>query len=679
MLVAARAYLIVLVGCSAPPMHAPADAREQPDAGDAVGPFDAGSGGSPIDAMLCPPSSVLQEPELCRPWAGVVIAVARAPVTSFAIDGVTGAVPIFGRILAVDTQLLDDGPHELTLSPAGSAQFLVSNGTVSEPGFSGRLVDVTDATGIAADEPFSSTIYPAGAIAVDFDSDGLLDVVSWRSDTLTAWRQTAPLTFVPYGPALSMRVHAVGAGDLDGDGRPEVVAVGDRAHLLAVVPGRVGLVDVGVIPTETGHDYRSVTLTDLDADGLLDIAVGDFAPGGRSLVLRNEAALRFADVTDELGLALPDGRTYGITVDEPAGDGALEVWAYEDGGREPFTTRFRFVPGPDLPIVESTTTYGLFAPMGSVWFDVDGDERLELWLAGDFFSPIYTPPAYERSVAPFLGADAILGAATGTPVSAWSMALVDFDLDGRPDVFRVNDPSVEDSEHTDGRHTLWWRAPDGKLQDVSALAGLGGVQPCRAVYPADLDGDGDADLLVGCAAGLRVLRNDLTGPAPARRIALHGTSSNADGVNARVRGPGGELRLVRGGGQPFAGGVVQEILAAPTGVITVSWPSGVVQTVAVGAGPVVDVVEPEVVRVTPRRVSAGSAVSVVVDPEAFGAPPGSDVAVSVSAGAWSQPLMPWPDGRWRGALVAPAAPATVVLSVQIDGVAVGVRPRIFVR
>ncbi len=677
MVVGARVWLLAVLGCSGPPALAPGDGGGSDGAARSDGGIPVTSDGA-IDGPSCAPFTALESPDVCRPWAGVVIGASATPLMATAIDGVV-LPEALGHDFIIDTRLLSDGPHELTLTPGGTAQFIVENGPPVAPPFTGQFVDVTVASGILATESFPVRANPVGAIAVDLDGTGGVDVVAWRYSRLRAWRQTTTLAFVPFGPALDIVVQAAGSGDLDGDGRPEIVAAGDRLHIFAAGPGSTALRAVGTFPTGGGHDYRSVTFADIDADGLLDLAIGDFSPTGRSLVLRNEGNLVFRDITDALGLAIPGGKTYSLAMDAPTGDGALEVWAYEDGGREPFTARFRFVPGVDLPVVESQWTYPFIQPMGSAWFDVDRDGALELWLAGDNSSPIYAAPTYDHSVTAHLGAEAILGAVTNRTVSAWAMALVDFDLDGQADFYRTNDPSDPAGEPGDARDTLWWRAPSGRFIDVAELVALGGVQNCRGVFPADLDADGDVDLLVGCAPGLRVLRNDLVDPAPARRVVLRGTSSNVDGVNARITGPGGELRLVRGGGQPFAGGVVQEVLAANTGTITVAWPSGVVQTVAVGAGRVINVVEPEVVRVMPRRTGSGSSVSVEVDPEAFGAPPGSDVEITVSAGVWSQAPAPGADARWRGELTTPPAPATVVVSVVIDGVAVGVRPRIFVR
>jgi hypothetical protein len=161
---------------------------------------------------------------------------------------------------------------------------------------------------------------------------------------------------------------------------------------------------------------------------------------------------------------------------------------------------------------------------------------------------------------------------------------------------------------------------------------------------------------------------------------LHGTVSNPDGTNALVTLSSGEKRITRGGGQPFAGGVVRESVRGVGESVIVSWPSGLEQSASFSAEPVQHIDEPQFCRVWPRHVVAGAAdpVEVEVDPAAAGAP-GSPVEVTASAGAWSVPMTLEGDGVWRGELLPPAEPGTLVLTIRIGETMYAVRPRIFVR
>lgn len=80
--------------------------------------------------------------------------------------------------------------------------------------------------------------------------------------------------------------------------------------------------------------------------------------------------------------------------------------------------------------------------------DGDGDGELDLWIAGDVTSPAMLSPSFGESVAPSLRVDAFVDS-SGDPVSAWSMAVLYADLDGRPDVLsttlRIHAPVAVDA------------------------------------------------------------------------------------------------------------------------------------------------------------------------------------------------------------------------------------------
>ena len=318
--------------------------------------------------------------------------------------------------------------------------------------------------------------------------------------------------------------------------------------------------------------------------------------------------------------------------------------------------------------------------MGSALLDADGDGTLDLWVSGDTASPLWTGPQILESAAPYVGLDAHLDE-QGHPIQAWSKVLFDADLDGRPDILTVHQNSHDLSTNDlPARNTLFWQRSPGHFADVATSAGLDALPGCQSAQGADIDGDGDTDLLLGCPGNVHLLRNDLVDPTPGRTVVPHGTISNPDGVHAILTAPGGEKRVSRGGGQPFAGGLSRESLRAPSGKLTVRWPSGIEQLVDVGSSPVLEVTEPRAYTVTPRRIDAQSPgpVAVEVDPAAFGSA-AAPVTVNAGAAVWSKPLAKEADGRWRGTLSPPPAPATVVLQITIGATVLRTRPRIYVR
>ncbi|MEO7326974.1 MAG: VCBS repeat-containing protein, partial [Minicystis sp.] len=339
--------------------------------------------------------------------------------------------------------------------------------------------------------------------------------------------------------------------------------------------------------------------------------------------------------------------------------------------------------GPDLPVPNDFKQkhLGGISPMGSAWIDADGDGQLDHWLAAHVSSPLWKAPDFQETIAPYVGVDSFIDD-KGIPYAAWAMVVMDADLDGKADVFVTHDPLVSDANETleDSRHAIFRQEAPGLMRDVGELAGFGPGSPCRGAFGSDIDNDGDTDLLVGCRGSVRAVRNDLITPGVGRSIILHGKVSNADGVHAFVTTPSGEKRVFTGSGQPFAGGLQRQSVRAPSGELTVLWPSGIVQKVDAGSAPVLHITEPAVFKVFPRRVAVGGnqTVNVEVDPAALEMP-GASVVVSVTEAAWGKPLAKEADGIWRGTLIPPAAVSTVILTVTVGNQTMRIRPRVYVR
>src|SRR5262245_975396 len=92
---------------------------------------------------------------------------------------------------------------------------------------------------------------------------------------------------------------------------------------------------------------------------------------------------------------------------------------------------------------------------------------------------------------------------------AGGIAVADFDGDGRPDILVVGAGELP----AGGTSRLWrnetqLRGGALELKDVTKDAGLPDVLPGMGAAIADTDGDGDLDVLLTCAGGVRLLRNE---------------------------------------------------------------------------------------------------------------------------------------------------------------------------
>ncbi|MBK8974895.1 MAG: VCBS repeat-containing protein [Planctomycetes bacterium] len=320
-----------------------------------------------------------------------------------------------------------------------------------------------------------------GLAVGDFDGDGRRDVlvVGQVRDLLLA---TAPNRFRfasdrwPRRGGLYDRQVAV--GDLDGDGDPDVVlARAFRPDEVYRNDGAAGLIDVTAtaLPGPLYDDTRAVALGDVDGDGDLDAVFGSATTTDR--LLFNDGAGRFT-ADPQRGLSQLGGTTVTLLRDFD-GDGDLDLLRLSDG------------TGGGAPQIDLNSGTGVFTPLldgvatqdrnqlGGIATDVDGD--------GDLDVLVRTPaPGLRRFVNDGRGRFTDLPA--GMPLDLPVVTdLVAFDRDGDGD---------DDLLLTSESGTRLLRNDAGTFVD---FPGVTVPDPQGRGYVAavlDVDGDGDQDAFV---------------------------------------------------------------------------------------------------------------------------------------------------------------------------------------
>jgi len=335
--------------------------------------------------------------------------------------------------------------------------------------------------------------YLVGAMAgrlltADLEGDGDLDLVDLNQDS----RTVSLLLGDGLGGFAATRLlapgdntGAVAVADLDGDTHPD----------LALSRGQLFLGDGGGGFTRVADSPLSgdlVATTDLDHDGAVDL-VGRTSTGGTNLaVALNDGSGTFTSTPADLGG--PPGRA--VVVADLNGDGNADVAAERSAspsgalllgdGSGGF--------GTPLPLSLLTTT-----PADLAVGDLDGDGLLDL--------------ATPREI---LFGDGLGGFPTalslGMRYIADSVAIVDLDQDGSPDVGVVNRnwPGTVVMLHNDGHGGL------ARLGDFPV-----GDRP-DDVATGDMNGDGRPDLVVvnNSAATVSVLGVDFPVGAEATSVAV---------------------------------------------------------------------------------------------------------------------------------------------------------------
>jgi enediyne biosynthesis protein E4 len=419
-----------------------------------------------------------------------------------------------------------------------------------------KFVDVTEAAGLgerggllnrlrSTVSTDASVIWRQGAVFVDVNNDGLLD--------LYVCRNNAPnLLYINQG-----------------NGRFTEEA---EKRGLAIVDGSV----IGAF-------------ADYDRDGWLDVAIltnqlDGTEPAGRTdRLFRNTGHGFFREVTEEAGIT---GKSFGhaATWLDHDGDGWPDLYIANDFAGPDYLYRNNG-DGTFTNVIDQVVPHMPYSSMGADTADINNDGHLDLLVADmattsrekdrrglaasreDVLSTASRPdraPQYMRN-ALYLGTgggvfrEAAPWAGIDATDWTWSVRFEDFDNDGWVDL-HVTNGMVREANNSDllarmmralsdaerirvmrdapplDESNLAYRNLAGQgFENVTREWGLEDVGVSFGAATADFDNDGDLDLVyLNYNGGLSIFRNDTTGNNRVQ-VRLRGTKSNRFGIGAMVR------------------------------------------------------------------------------------------------------------------------------------------------
>ena len=438
------------------------------------------------------------------------------------------AVALGGGITPIDYDT--DGDFDLFLASPDGEQLIRNDGSA------GWTV-VTDESGLA-DVPSDSV--PVGAVVADYNNDQAPDLFVLRYGENSLYRNdggaftdvsaSVGLPTFPYLPGAAAFV------DVDHDG--------DADLLLA------GMVDV------------AITRLSVSDNGAL--FPQEFAPAPL-LLLRNNQDGTFTDITSAAGLS-SEGHAVAIVPSDfnNGRDIDLLVVDYDDMPRL-FTNRRDFT---FRDVASDVGLDGFADAVTSVAAaDLNHDDYPDLVFAGAGAGVIALSNGQGRfTMTP--APEAIAGAT--------AIRLLDYDNDGLLDLFAWTNAGPRLARNLG---ETW-----ADVTDV-AIANLGGTSPvvtAHALAVADIDGDGDSDIVTAGPGSVSIAENSGDPRNGSLRVALRGLVSNRLGIGTKVQLRAGSLsaRLDISAATPAIApaDVVFGLGLRPGGdVVRVLWPSGILQ------------------------------------------------------------------------------------------------------
>lgn len=399
-------------------------------------------------------------------------------------------------------------------------------------------------------------------------------------------------------------------GDADGDGRADVFVAAFGVDALLFGEGD------GLAARPAGVEYAgwssAGSFCDLDGDGDLDLAVARYlvfdpsAPppkteffgtavfggpagleGEANGLFENDGTGRFRDRSAELAEDRPRA-TLGVVALDLDLDGAFDLYF----GNDSQSNRAYFgTPGQPFAFNEAAESAGLArngdghaqATMGIAVADVNGDGAPDLFTTN--FARDTNTLLTSASERRWRDATARSGlAAGGRAEVAWGCVFTDFDRDGREDLVVVNghvypDRIARELGAARAQAVHAWRAGESRFERLTPAAEPALSRPAvwRSLVAADLDGDGDRDL-VATALGSRAVVFERRGAGGLLLELRQVGAGDRAGLGARVEFEFEGTRQTRfalgGGSYQASGPAAVELPAGITGPLTVVWPDG---------------------------------------------------------------------------------------------------------
>ncbi|TGV01854.1 FG-GAP-like repeat-containing protein [Flavivirga rizhaonensis] len=417
--------------------------------------------------------------------------------------------------------------------------------------------EISEAAGIST-FCYDNRLMSGGVAFIDYNNDNYQDIFVIGGEFSNAlyknnWDGTFTDVSSEAGLIMSGVVSmGVTAGDIDNDGDDDIFITTneDSPNLLFENNGNGTFSNISKLAGITHTAWSSsATLGDFNLDGLLDIYVVNYVDfvnppfdlnisGGQSNFLyQNLGNNLFKEVATEMGVA-DIGCGLATAFTDCDADGDLDIVVANDFGYkfQPNELYINQYPQQGFrKLGEEAQVDAQINAMGVAIGDYDKDLDLDYYITNMGANPFYEN--IDSMIYQDVSKDKDLVVLDGT---SWGTVFFDYDNDTNLDLFVANGEIFKLTTQNQ-KNKLFRGMGNGLFEDISEETKVDNPENCRGLSCADIDNDGDLDILLGVVsndtgsgANTLLYENVLQDQKHHLKVKLQGVSSNHNGYGSRI-------------------------------------------------------------------------------------------------------------------------------------------------